>query len=84
MSVKAVLKMINVFLGLGAFLAVGAMSLAAGEELIWAVGKAIAVFMACWVILGWFAGLLSNSVEETRNIPEDPDAQSEKGKNARA
>ncbi len=34
-----------------------------GEELIWVVGKALVAFIVCWVVIGWFAGVLSLSVE---------------------
>ena len=74
MSLRAVLKVINLFLALGAFLASGAMSLTNGEDVVWAVGKAFACFVACWIILGHVAVMLSLAIEgpeESGGGPED-------------
>lgn len=70
MPLRAVLKMISLFLALGAFLAVGVNALMNGEELIWAVGKAMVTFIGCWVVIGWLAGLLSMSVEGIQEVPK--------------
>lgn len=70
MPLRAVLKMISLFLALAVFLAVGINSLMMGEELIWAVGKAMVTFMICWIVIGWLAGLISMSVEGLRYEPE--------------
>lgn len=70
MPLRAVLKMISLFLALAAFLAVGGNALYTGEELIWAVGKAMVTFIICWMIIGWLAGLLSMSVEGIPYAPE--------------
>lgn len=80
MPLRAVLKMIGLFLSLAAFLAVGVNSLMMGEELIWTVGKAIVVFMICWIVIGWLAGLISMSVEGLRydTEPETEAAPSKK------
>ncbi len=68
---RPVLKMMSLFLSLGVFLFVGVHSLMTGEELIWAVGKAVVSFIICWIVVSWFAGLLSLSVEgpEKRTKP---------------
>ncbi|NLN77805.1 MAG: hypothetical protein GX141_02670 [Armatimonadetes bacterium] len=63
MPIRAALKIISLFLALAAFLVVGIHSLYFGEELVWAVGKALITFIICWLLIGWFAGLLSGSVE---------------------
>lgn len=70
MPLRAVLKMISLFLALAAFLAVGVNALYSGEELIWAVGKAMVTFIICWLVIGWLAGLLSMSVEGIQYSPE--------------
>jgi hypothetical protein len=72
MPLRAVLKMISLFLCLAAFLAVGGNALYTGEELIWAVGKAMITFIICWLVIGWLAGLLSMSVEGVQYAPEKP------------
>lgn len=63
MSLKAVLKVVNFFLALAAFLTVGAVLLVCGEEPVWAVGKAIVCFLACWIVVGYLAYMLSLAVE---------------------
>ena len=55
--------MISLFLALGVFLSVGVNALMNGEELIWAVGKALVAFIVCYIVIGWLAGVLSMSVE---------------------
>lgn len=80
MPVKAVMKMLNTFLCLAAFLAVGAISLSAGEELIWAVGKALVSFTACWIVLGWLAGLLLASIETAEPAPDKKPKKASKKK----
>jgi len=83
MPLRAVLKTISLFLSLAAFLAVGIDSLSAGEELLWAVGKAFVTFIICWVVIGWLAGLLSMSVEGLRYAPEPQAARPAKKKGAK-
>jgi hypothetical protein len=70
MLLKAALKIINLFLALAAFLVVGCNSLYNGEELIWAVLKAVVTFAVCWLLINWFAGLPSLSVQGPES--EDP------------
>jgi hypothetical protein len=69
MPLRAVLKTISLFLSLAAFLVVGINSLSIGEELLWAVGKAFVVFIICWLVINWLAGLLSMSVEGLQYAP---------------
>ena len=57
MPLNAVLKVVNVFLALTAFLVAGITSLAAGEELYWAVGKAVVSFFVCWIVMGWLVAI---------------------------
>ena len=66
MPLKPVLLIINVFLALAAFLAVGAVALTRQEEMFWAVGKAVVCFVVCWFVLGWLANLLSFAVDGER------------------
>ena len=73
MPLRAVLKIVNLFLALGASLTAGAMSLSNGEEPVWVVGKAFACFVACWIILGYLAAMLSAVIEG----PQEADATSE-------
>jgi hypothetical protein len=49
----------SLFLALAAFLAVGVNGLMSGEDLIWAIGKAIGAFFACWIALGVIGNLLN-------------------------
>lgn len=55
---SAIWKVISLILGLGAFLTVGTMALMNGEELIWAVGKAVIGFFVCWIVFGYLGGML--------------------------
>lgn len=71
MLLKPVLKMMSLFLSLGVFLFVGAHALMNGEELIWAVVKALVAFIICWIVINWFAGLLSLSVESAEKAKEE-------------
>ena len=83
MPLRAVLKMISLFLALAVFLAVAVNSLIAGEELIWTVGKAMVTFLICWIVIGWLAGLISMSVEGVQYEPETKsgaDSGKKKGK----
>lgn len=80
MPLRAVLKMISLFLSLAAFLAVAVNSLMVGEELIWTVGKAMTTFMICWIVIGWLAGLISMSVEGLR-YESDAESKSEAAPN---
>lgn len=63
MQLKATLKVINLFLALAAFIAVGIIALFNGEELIWIVGKAVGCFAACWIVLGYLATFVCLAVE---------------------
>ena len=56
---KPVWKMISLFLALGAFLGVALNELIGGEEMVWAVGKAVAAFFVSWIVLGTLGNLLS-------------------------
>jgi len=56
--VTPVWKMISLFLSLGAFLSVGINEILGGEELVWAVGKAVAAFFASWIVLGTLGNVL--------------------------
>jgi len=76
MPLKAVLKTISLFLSLAVFLVVCVQSLAVGEELIWAVGKAFVTFSISWIVINWLAGILSMSVEGMQRAPEPGTAQS--------
>lgn len=67
---RPVLKMMSLFLALGVFLFVGGHALMDGEELIWAVGKAVVSFIICWIVISWFAGLLTMSVESAEKSTE--------------
>ena len=63
MPLRAALKIINLFLALGASLTAGAVSLSSGDEPVWAIGKAFACFLACWIVLGYLAAMLSAVIE---------------------
>jgi hypothetical protein len=56
--IKPVWKMISLFLALAVFLGVGVVELLGGEELLWVVGKAVASFFACWIVLGTLGNML--------------------------
>lgn len=84
MPLKAVMKMINLFLALAAFLAVGAKTLTDGEELLWVSGRACVTFVACWLILGFLTSMLMVVLESGspgRSKKEQPRTagRSEKG-----
>lgn len=70
MPLKAVLKVVNLFLALAAFLTVAAILLVGGEEPVWAVGKAIVCFIACWTVVGYLASMLSLAVEGPQEQPD--------------
>lgn len=61
--VGPVWKLLSVFLALAVFIATGVVLLCAGEELIWAVGKAVASFIVCWIILAQLGNILTFVVE---------------------
>jgi hypothetical protein len=70
-------------MSLVAFLVVGALSLNAGEELVWAVGKAIISFFICWIVsknLGrLLSALITKQEAESTSNTGDLDAGSERG-----
>lgn len=80
MPLRAVMKMMSLFLALGVFLVVGIQALMSGEELIWAVGKALVSFIVCWVVIGFLAGLLSMSVEGADYAAKSPAKKGGKNK----
>ena len=61
--VASIWKLISLFLALGAFLAVGVICLMAGEDLVWAVGKAVASFFGCWFVFGFLGNVLLSVLE---------------------
>jgi len=61
--IRGVWKMCSLFLSLGAFLAVGAAVIDAGEELVWAVGKSVGSFVICWMVLNQLGAILFALVE---------------------
>jgi hypothetical protein len=56
--VLAVWKTISLLLALSAFIIVGVMSVLSDEDLLWATGKAIGSFVACWVVIGFLGNIL--------------------------
>lgn len=73
MQLRAVLKLINLFLGLAAFLIVGGLSLSDGEEPLWIAAKCVGCFFVCWLVLGYLANVLSLAVETPQGFG-DPEA----------
>lgn len=61
---KAVWKMVSLFLALAGFLTVGVVSLLANEELIWVVGKAFVAFLGCWIVLKNLGAMLFYLLEK--------------------
>ncbi|MCX8052928.1 MAG: hypothetical protein N3B12_03900 [Armatimonadetes bacterium] len=77
--VKPVWKMMSLFLALGAFLGVGINEIVAGEELVWAVGKAVAAFFGSWIVLGMLGNALM-AVLNRQEVEQAPEVKpSEKG-----
>lgn len=68
--VKPVWRLISLLLGLGAFFAVTLTNWLGGEEALWCVGKGIAVFIACWITLGWLGGILAVVVDRNESTLE--------------
>jgi hypothetical protein len=77
--VKPVWKMISLFLALGAFLGVGINELVGGEELVWAVGKAVAAFLVSWIVLGTLGNVLSVVLNRQEIEPATAAKLDEKG-----
>jgi len=61
--VIAVWKTISLLLALSAFIIVGVLAVLAGEDLLWATGKAIGAFIACWVVIGCLGNILRAVME---------------------
>lgn len=77
--VKPVWKMISLFLALGAFLGVGINELVGGEELVWAVGKAVAAFLVSWIVLGTLGNVMSVVLNRQEIEPATAAKLDEKG-----
>ena len=72
-------KMISLFLSLAAFLAVGVVEFLGGEEPVWAVGKAVASFFACWIVLGVLGNMLLTVLNRQEAGPGTGTSLDEKG-----
>ena len=77
--VKPVWKMMSLFLALGAFLGVGINELLGGEDLVWAVGKAVGAFFACWIVLGTLGNALTAVLNRQETQPATGAKLDEKG-----
>lgn len=75
----AVWRVIGLFMALAAFLTAGGSALIAGEELLWAVAKAIGAFIVCWIIMTRLGIVLQAVVEKQDSDP----AQEPVGREAR-
>jgi len=64
-QVQPAWKIISLLLCLGVFLGVGAISLAAGDELVWCVGKATGAFIVSWFVLSHLGALLGMFFERS-------------------
>ena len=79
--VKPVWKLLSIFLALSVFIATGAVLLFNGEELIWAVGKAVGSFVVCWIILVQLGNVLTFVVERQEiEYVDNAAVSNEKGK----
>jgi hypothetical protein len=63
-AVQPAWKIISLLLGLGVFLGIGIMSMTAGDELIWSVGKAVGGFTASWIVLSYLGAFLGAIAEK--------------------
>lgn len=66
------------------FMAVGVLALTSGEDLVWAVGKAVGVFLVSRLVLGYLGGLLlavakDDSADPVAVVEDGAAAGSEKG-----
>ncbi len=67
--VLAVWKTISLLLALFAFIVVGVLAVLAGEDLLWATGKAIGSFIACWIVIGCLGNIL-RAVMERQDVAD--------------
>lgn len=81
---SAVWKTISLFFALAAFLVVGVNALMTGEDLIWAVAKAVGSFVGCWIVMGCLGSALVTVVERSSDqavseLAEEAPNDSERG-----
>jgi hypothetical protein len=77
--VEPVWKMISLFLALGAFVGVAINEIVGGEDLVWAVGKAVGAFFACWIVLGTLGNVLTAVLNRQETQPVTGAKLDEKG-----
>ena len=77
--IRSMWKLVSLILAIIAFLVVGVTELLGGEELVWAVGKAVASFFVCWFVLGYLGNMLTAVLERQDVIGASGAGVDEKG-----